>query len=142
MCGDGFCLQTDASGIGIGTVLSVLRDRCERPVTYYRWKLSLAERNYAISEIEFLAIVAAIQHFTVYLMGVHFTVETDHMALSFLNSSKHRLARWALLLQEYNLTIKYRPGSRKANAGTLFRMVPDDVIFTNDRLRLSSVLRL
>ena len=52
MCGDCFCLQTDASGVGIGAVLSVLRDGCECPVAYCSQKLSPAERNYAISELE------------------------------------------------------------------------------------------
>ena len=38
-------------------------------------------------------------------MGVHFTVETDHKALSFINSAKTltgHLAGWALLLQEFD----------------------------------------
>ena len=44
--GDCFCLQIDASGVGIG---AVHHDGCERPFAYYSWKLSPAELNYAIS---------------------------------------------------------------------------------------------
>ena len=105
----------NASGVGIGAVLSVVRDGRELPVAYYSRKLSQAELNYAITELECLAIVASMQHFAVYLMGVPFTVETDHKALSFINSAKTltgSLARWALLLQEFDFKICYHPGSK------------------------------
>ena len=69
VCGDTFCLQTDASGVGIsavidsrvtlGAVLSVVRDGRELQVTYYSCKLSQAKQNYAITELECLAIVAS-----------------------------------------------------------------------------------
>ena len=42
-------------------------------------------------------------------------VETDHKALSFLISARtltDNLVWWALLLQEFDFTIKYRPGSK------------------------------
>ena len=122
---DSFCLHTDASGLGIGAVLSVTRARKEHPVAYYSRKLSKAERNYSATELEGLAVVASIQHFSVYLYGVHFVVVTDHRALSFLSSSKlqpGRLARWALLLQEYNFSVKYRPRSQNGNADALSRL--------------------
>ena len=50
---------------------------------------------------------------------------TDHRALSFLSSSKLQpdcLARWALLLQEYNFSVKNRPGSQNGNADALSRL--------------------
>ena len=103
-------------------------ERAKRQMTayqhlaYYSRKLSKAERNYSATELEGLTVVASIQHFSVYLYGVHFAVVTDHRALSFLSSSKlqfGRLARWALLLQEYNFSVKYRPGSQNGNADAL-----------------------
>ena len=54
---DTFVLQTDASYRGIGAVLSVVRDREERPVDYFSKKLLPAERNYSASELECLAVV-------------------------------------------------------------------------------------
>ena len=75
-------------------------------------------------------MVTSITHFAVCLLGVHFTVETDHRALTFLNSSKlhnSRLARWALQLQSYNFTIRYRSGSHNSNAGALSCLAPADV---------------
>ena len=38
-----------------------------------------------------------------------------------------RLARWALLLQEFDFKIRYRPGSKNTNADTLSRLVSEDV---------------
>ena len=40
---DSFCLQTDASGLGIRRVLSVNRDGKDQPVAYY---MTAPERNY------------------------------------------------------------------------------------------------
>ena len=65
-----FCLQTDTSGVGIGAVLSVTRDGKGCLVEYYSRKLSPAKRNYGATKLEGLTVVAAIQHFTVYLYGV------------------------------------------------------------------------
>ena len=59
VCGDTFCLQMDASGVGISAVLSVVRDGRELQVTYYSCELSQAKQNYAITELECLAIVAS-----------------------------------------------------------------------------------
>ena len=98
---DEFLLQTDASGVGLGAVLSVVRKGEELPVAFYSKKLLPRERRYSASELEGLAVVAAVQHFQPYLITHPFTVETDHRALVFLTSAQHkngRLARWAMKL--------------------------------------------
>ena len=74
-----FLLQTDASEVDIGAVLSQLDEqKQDRPVAYFSRKLKRAERNYATVERECLAIVGGIKHFEVYLTGVPITVVTDH----------------------------------------------------------------
>ena len=57
--GDVFLLQTDASGVGLGAVLSVVRKGEEFPVAYYSRKLQPRERKYSASELEGLAVVTA-----------------------------------------------------------------------------------
>ena len=54
-----------------------------------------------------------------YVYGVRFTVITDHGALQwvFQNQSNNMcLARWALLLSEYNFKVVHRLGRLNANA--------------------------
>ena len=58
-----FVLDTDASGVGIGAVLSQVEDGKERVVAYYSQALNKAERNYCITRKELLAVVEAVKHF-------------------------------------------------------------------------------
>ena len=121
---DVFLLQTDASGVGIGAVLSVLREGEEFPVAFFSRKLEERERRYCATELEGLAVVEAVGHFEVYLITHPFTIETDHRALSFLNSAHHqngRLARWAIRLQPFTFEVVYRPGALNGNADSLSR---------------------
>ena len=126
---DSFVLQTDASGVGLGAVLSVVREDVEYPVAFYSKKLLPRERQYSASELEALAVVVAVGHFEAYLITHPFTIVTDHRALTFLNSAQHRngrLARWAIKLQPFTFSIRYRPGSQHINADVLSRMFTDD----------------
>ena len=69
----------------------------EKPVAFFPRK-----QRYSATEAEGLATVETVNHFMMYLIGKPFTIETDHKALEFLDSSKAtagRLARWALRLQ-------------------------------------------
>ena len=118
-----FCLQTDASGVGIRAVLSQQgMDGAEHPVAYYSSKLLPRETRYTVSEQECLTVVEAIKHFKVYLTGAEFTVMTDHSSLIYLDILKDengRLTRWALALQPYMFNVYHRPGKCNANADGL-----------------------
>jgi hypothetical protein len=62
---------------------------------------------------ELLSVLAAVKQFHHYLYGVHFTVRTDHGALSWLTNFKNpegQLARWLEVLGYYNFTIKQTTG--------------------------------
>ena len=84
-----FIVYTDASGTGLGAVLSQLdENRKERVVAYASRSLNQAEKNYTITDKECLAIVWAIKHFSHYLGLRPFTIITDHIALKWLQTSK------------------------------------------------------
>ena len=138
---DSFVLQTDASQIGLGAVLRVQQDGEELPVVFYSRKLQLRERKYSATELEGLAVVAAVNHFDAYLITHPFVIETDHKALVFLNSAQHtngRLARWAMKLQPYTFEIRYRPGPKNVNADALSRLVEVECSSSTDDLRSTS----
>lgn len=120
-----FILQTDASERGIAAVLSQMDEEgVDRPVAYYSRKLLARERRYSAVEKECLAVVNAVKHFEVHLIGRKFSVVTDHRALSYLQSMQNangRLTRWALVLQPFNFHVQHRPGRLNGNADGLSR---------------------
>jgi len=94
-------------------------------VAYASRKLLERETHYPVIEREILAIVFSLQKFRQYILGGPvLRVYSDHKPLAWLNSLvKHspRLARWTLLLSEYNVTTTYVPG-RNQIADSLTRL--------------------
>ena len=104
-------------------------------IAYGGRKLLPAEKNYSVTEREALAVVAGIKHYQHYLYGAHFKVLTDHSAVRLLMSLKMpfgRLARWALLLQQYDFEIIHRAGVSNGNADALFRRSCDTIVAAID----------
>ena len=77
-----FCLETDASVKGLGAIMSQIgEDGRRHPVAYASRALSDAEKRYAITKLETLAVVWAMTHFHHYLYGHNVVVFTDHSAV-------------------------------------------------------------
>ena len=76
-----FILETDASTVGPGVVLSQEQGNgCVHPVTYALWSLDKQEQNYGISELETLGLVSAVRYFQPYILGHLCIVYTNHVA--------------------------------------------------------------
>lgn len=122
-----FVLSTDASGSSLGAVLAQNNEEgFPQPVAYASKKLKDQERRYSTIERECLAIIWAISHFKHYLVGRHFTIFCDQAALSHifrLKDPTSRIARWLMIMQQYNFDIVHKPGKLNHTADFLSRYV-------------------
>ena len=119
-----FILDTDASNVGIGAVLSQIIEGEERVIAYGSRILTKAERQYCITRRELLAVVHFSRYFRHYLTGRKFILRTDHASLRWLKSFKEpegQLARWLEVLDTFDFDLQHRPGIKHANADALSR---------------------
>ena len=119
-----YILDTDASNVGIGAVLSQEVGGKERVIAYASRALSKPERNYCVTRRELLAVVVYLKHFRQYLYGSKITVRTDHGALRWLlnfRDPQAQMARWLQVIAEYDIEIVHRAGRSHSNADSLSR---------------------
>lgn len=124
-----FCIATDSSNYGLGACLFQISDKLDpkslKVISFASRTLTECERRYSTTELELLAIVWAFKKFHHYVFGKHTKVFCDHQALSFLMSCKllhNRLARWAMILQEYDFEIEHIKGTDNVIADALSRL--------------------
>ena len=85
-CSISFTLYTDASGDSIGFNLTQIQNGWERVVVYGGRNFSDTEKKYSHTEQEALSVVVVIQKCRPYLLGNHFTIVVDYIALKWLMS--------------------------------------------------------
>ncbi len=110
-----FILQTDACDKGLGLALCQRKNGKEIVIEYNSRTLAPAEKAWAPREKEALGIIWGCETCRPYIIGAHFTVETDHESLQWLLKAKKpaRLVRWALRLSEFDFDIVYRRGTAR-----------------------------
>jgi hypothetical protein len=99
----------------VGAVLVQRKDKKPYMIYYASKNLNSALMNYTTTEKELLAVVFACEKFRSYLVSSPVIVFSDHAALKYLLSkkdSKARLVQWILLLQEFDITIKDKKGTK------------------------------
>ena len=123
---------TDASDYACGAVLAQLHDGHWLPVCFASRTFIAAEKNYSVQEKECLGIVFAVQKFRHYILCSKFklAIQTDHSSLVFLskpNNSSGRIARWSMIMSEFDYTVEYIKGSSNVVADQLSRLleIPD-----------------
>ncbi|EZG42702.1 putative enzymatic polyprotein, partial [Gregarina niphandrodes] len=104
-------IETDASDYAVPGILSCRKNGRDYPIEYMSKTLTELEIRWPMREKEAYAIVVALQKFDVYIRGRKVTIYTDHKSLEWMfQAKKGKIARWATLLQEYDLTVIHKSG--------------------------------
>lgn len=124
---DEFLLETDASGIAVGGVLSVKRDGQWCPIEFTSKKFSECQLRWPVREKEAYAIIHALQKFDPFLRGRRFIVHTDHQSLKWLmDATTGKIARWASRLAEYDMDIYWKRGAELQHVDFFSRYIDED----------------
>ena len=127
-----FLLEMDASGRGLGAVLSQKQaDRRYHPIAYVSHVMNETEQRYQSNKQEFLALKWAVtEQFHEYLSPYgknrnEFVVRTDNNPLTYIFSSANLDAagqRWVAHLTSYNFSLEYQKGKDNMVADFLSQM--------------------
>ena len=127
-----FLLETDASGRGLGAVLSQKQeDGRYHPIAYASRVMNETEQRYHSNKQEFLALKWAVtEQFHEYLSPYgknqnEFVVRTDNNLLTCIFSSANLDAagqRWVARLASYNFSLEYQKGKDNTVADFLSQM--------------------
>ncbi|KAF8730579.1 hypothetical protein RHS02_07663, partial [Rhizoctonia solani] len=122
-----YYLETDASGVAMGAILSQQGlDNWLHPVAYMSKSFSGAEANYDTHNKELLAIIKALEEWRIFLEATDKPIQvfTDHRNLEYWMQARtfnQRHAQWRIFLSNFNFEIHYRPGKQSGKPDALSR---------------------
>ncbi|QRW25134.1 Retrotransposable element Tf2 protein [Rhizoctonia solani] len=131
-----YFLETDASGVAMGAVLSQRHtDGYLHPIAFLSKSFDDAQTNYDTHDKELLAIITSLEHWRLFLEGTTepITVYTDHKNLEYWKTAhtfNREHARWYQILSPFNFNIVYRPGKMSEKPDALSRR-PDHLDIPN-----------
>ena len=104
-------MYCDASNVAVGNALceSTGENGKDQPVVYASKQLRPAEKKNSITEREYLAMVFLVKKFRHYLVCNPVVFFVNHMAIKYLVNKAElsgKLARWILLLEEFDYTME------------------------------------
>jgi hypothetical protein len=121
-------VRSDASKIGCGGVLLLRQPgKNDRPIAYLSHTFTPAQRNYSTYCQELYALVFCVTQkpYASLLRTREFLVESDHRNLMWLSQMDFerdpKLARWRMILLQYDFTVQHIPGQENTVADMLSR---------------------
>eukprot|EP00253_Pinus_taeda_P025427 PITA_25427 len=102
-------------------------------VCYESRKLNEREQNYPMHDLELVVIIHALNMWRHYILGMRFTLISDHNGLRYLFDQPNinfRKARWLATLNEFNFEIVYIKGKENQVVDALSRKVQGNNIAT------------
>ena len=127
-----FSLYVDSCDYAVGGILTQSHvaganlEHRDYPVAFASAKLSPTQQRWAIIEKEAYAALWALQKFKHWLFGTRVTLYSDHNPITYLTETtpkSSKLVRWALALQEFNVSFVYRADRNNEAADCISRMV-------------------
>jgi hypothetical protein len=121
-----FVIETDASGVAIGAVLS----QGGHPLAYFSKKLNPKMKLASAYVREMYAITESVKKCRQYLIGQKFQIFTDQISLKDLllqTIQTPEQQKWASKLQGFNFEIFYKPGKHNQVADALSRKLDDNI---------------
>ena len=107
-------VKTDVSSFAWGAALVQVVDEIEHPIAFASGTLNSSQRNWPTWKREAYGVLRAIKKWSHYLLGVEFTVVTDHAANVYLmdptRTHKSIINNWVIELSIYKYKIIHRPG--------------------------------
>ncbi|KAF8750509.1 hypothetical protein RHS01_09319 [Rhizoctonia solani] len=122
-----YYLETDASGVAMGAILSQRGpDNRLHPIAYMSKSFTGAEANYDTHDKELLAIIKALEEWRIFLEATDKTIQvfTDHRNLEYWMQARtfnRRHAQWRIFLSDFNFEIHYCPGKQSGKPDALSR---------------------
>ena len=119
---DDFTVYSDASGVGLGCVLT----QRDKVIAYASRQLKEHEKNYPTHDLELAAVVFALKIWRHYLYGTKCKLFTNHKSLQYLFKQRELNMRqqcWPELLKDYDCEILYHPGKANVVADAVSRKV-------------------
>ena len=119
-----FLLETDTSKEGLGVVLSQKQeDGCYHPIAFGSHSLTLVEKSYHSSKLEFLTLKWSVtEHFKEYLTFAAFVVRTDNNPLTYVLTNPNLDVtghQWVSTLALFEFSLEYQKGVDNGAADTL-----------------------